>query len=191
MVAMITDSWLSPWCVGNIKGSWLCNSKTANRIPSSVSLIEEGDITETYVGELATYSGFGESEYFRLSHSSDITIPDTDWSFMWHQKVSVTGDRQTIFEIASNTYEDNYLSMSIEEDGTAKFVYNVDENEITIRSNAKIAIDRWTHCILSRRGYWITLQMNGVTIFSVNLTNNTNFNPNVTIVGNGLSLIHI
>jgi len=173
MIATVGTNWLTPWCIGNIKAAWLCNSKTLNRIPKAGVLTQVGTVTETYVGDgdIASYSGFSNSNYFTAAHNADhMTIPNGDWSFVWHMNLPATTARQVIFDMASNDYGNNFVRFEIEATTSlAVLKMNIAPYTIEIKSSQPIDFSGDAICILSRRGWWITLQLNDVTIFSVNL----------------------
>lgn len=192
MQCMITGSWLSPWSVGAAKGSWLCNSKTLNRIPVAGALTENGLVTGAFTGnsEIEEYFGFSDANYFSIPYSTNITIPNGDWSFIWHQKVATTANKQVIFEMASTSYTENYMSMFIEaETGKAVFEMRVAPFFISIKSDIPAAINENTVMTLTRRGFWITLQMNRVTLFSIHLLDDAGKAANLNIQYNGVTSV--
>lgn len=194
MFSLLSTTWMSPWCVGKTIGSWLCNSITANRVPVANALTQIGAVTEAYEGnsELAYYT-FDDSNYVKIPYAANkIDIPDGDWSFIWHMQLPATTERQVIFDIASGDYGDNFMRFEIEAT-TSKgvFKYNCDPYTIEIKTQGAIDFGDWGVCILSRNGWWITLQINGVVVFSVNLQSpayDVADNANLALANTGASL---
>ena len=106
MIAHINRTYNTGYMVGDIRGAWLANSKTADRSFKGDTLTENGTVTEGAVesgAELNGYSNFTASNYFSRAYDADLDFGTGDFSVMGWFKQAASSTYETMIDRADTS----------------------------------------------------------------------------------------
>lgn len=186
MVSYQSADWSSGWMIGDTKGAWLANSKTADRSGRGTSLTENGTVPATLLGRIYTYGPFTTSNYFSAAYGANtISLPASNWGIiLWANIPENTTTNQVLFEIASADTNEDSLRLEINEITTAPdpddlggsaftsliLTHKSNGNTLTMKSYLPVDTGDYSNIAVIKRGDTIKVAFNGVFIMSQRLS---------------------
>jgi len=121
--AVVTRTYNTGYMVGDIRGAWLANSKTADRSYKANTLTENGTVTEAVVetsAELLGYSGFSTSNYLSRANDSDYNAFGTGSAYLSCWFKTTSNNSTQMFAMVGSTPDNERFNLSLQSDGTLR-----------------------------------------------------------------------
>jgi len=169
LTAMVNRTYTTGFFPFKTVGTFLANSKTADRSGNSNTLTEVGTVTEAVVAsgaELKGYSGFSTSNYLMRAHDTDFDVGSTSFALSFWMKTSGASAEEQLISLVPTSGAWWGITM------TSAEAVRLDTNDgVTPTTSAATVVptDEWVHIAMTYSSvapHTIEMYHNGVLVSS-------------------------